>query len=190
MSGYVQNHVLDAGVLGFPAYCAGMPILWFDRAETSAAMGQSDDYMTGAYEDEPNFMKGRSEGMPCREVVLKPGPAITQESAEGKVIVLARKQERVASDAFLGLLDGSSEPLLDWEGSEPVRTVRSVCLAPGDRATSPFDVAEEYWWPSGTQGGSVRVGARAAEVLEADSIAAMRIEEVRAVWGKSVSYET
>ncbi len=191
MSGYVQNHVLDQSVPGFEPYCAGLPILWFDGPETSAAMSESDAYKTGAYVDEPNFMKGRSQGMPCKEIVLEEGPPISQDEDGTKVVVLAKAKNGVDGREFSHALSKNSETLIELD-PVPKRVVRSVSVSVGD-GNSPFDVAEEYWWEADEahrrSWGQGAFRPWVGDVLEPSSTRAMQVEELRAVWGKSVSYQ-
>ena len=60
---YVQNHGHDDDLPGFARACDGVPELWFDDPQKAAAMNESEEYLTGAYLDEPKFMDGRASGV-------------------------------------------------------------------------------------------------------------------------------
>lgn len=183
-SAYIQNHRRDEALPGFSASCDGIPQLWYQDLERTAAMSMSKEYLTGAYLDEPNFMEGRSRGVITRPLPGNVQPALHRSEQSIKAIVLVKRAEGLSFQQFTDWYEARSDPLIDV-ADPPDRFLRSLALKP-DQQEPLFDAVEEYWWPDmqafGTGWGAGALAQAAASNIDRARSAGMLVDEVRVYW--------
>ncbi len=183
-SAYIQNHRRDEPLPGFDAPCDGIPQLWYPDLETTAAMSASDEYLTGAYLDEPNFMEGRSRGVITRPLPGNVQPALHRSEQSIKAIAFIKRAEGFSFQQFSDWYEARSEPLIDL-ADPPNRFLRSLTLKP-DQEEPLFDAVEEYWWPNmeafGASWGAGALAETAVAKIDRARSAGMLVDEVRVHW--------
>lgn len=166
LRGYVQDHLLAEKVPGYPRPADGCPVLWLDSPEALAEMAASDEYMTGAYLDEPEFMEGRSASLAVREELVR-----LPERTPGTV-----KQLRCwrGDRAALQALD---RPVL---GDLPRLSghIRNVPLGGAAEAWVDYDLVEGLFWPSVAAMAADLAGAKPHGAADPARSAAAHVEEL------------
>ncbi|MCG8404691.1 MAG: EthD domain-containing protein [Phycisphaerales bacterium] len=183
-SAYIQNHRRDEPLPGFEAPCDGIPQLWYPDLETIAALSASDEYLTGAHLDEPNFMEGRSRGVITRPLPGNVQPALHRSEQSIKAIVLVKRAEGLSFQQFADWYEARCGPLIDV-ADPPDRFLRSLALKP-DQEEPLFDAVEEYWWPDmeafGAGWGAGAHAETAVAKIDPARSAGMLVGEVRVHW--------
>lgn len=133
LTGYKQAHLLLGPVPDMQRPADGCPILWIDRIEDMADLAASDECRRGASLDEPNFMEGRSSGLPVDEQIFVPPPA--RHAVKLMLFLRARRGEAVGDAP-------------GWSTARANGHVRNRAVMHGgiDPAVA-FDLVEEIWWP-------------------------------------------
>ena len=190
-SAYIQNHRRDEALPGLAAACDGAPELWFDGMEDILALQQSEEYMTGAYVDEPNFMEGRSQGLILKERVVTPGPVAGQDEAGVRAMVFLRRRFDKPPDALRRWMAGDDAPLISLSAA-PMRHVRALSLPTPD-GLQVYDGVESYWWPDiaafKAAWGEGEVTDGAANWIDLRACAGLLCRENRVAWpGDGVDY--
>lgn len=183
---YVQNHAAAESVAGFARPCDGVPELWFKRIADALAMGQSPEYMTGAYIDEPNFMDGRSLGLVVREMQISPGPPLPLPAGAVKLLVFWRRRRDSDETLFREAFVAQTRPFVLPQGRY-VRFIRGLALPHPAMGSEPlFDATEELWWLSRAEFEGDRPALAQGESLRAwldpSQSAALVVEENYVHW--------
>ena len=181
---YNQNQRLDRETPGWACACDGAPELWFETFDKIVQMQSSDEYMSGAYIDEPNFMHGRAGGFAVQDRVVRAGPVVMPQEATVRANVFVRRRADRDIDAFGRWMAANDQPLVSLT-EEPLRHVRSLAVqAPDD--IPAYDAVESYWW-SDLQGFERSWGEGALTPLAEDWVdrrasGALLCQELRVVW--------
>jgi hypothetical protein len=139
LRGYVQQHLLETPVPGLARpECDGLPTLWVDDFTVLADLAASDEYMTGAYLDEPRFMAERSSGL-----TVEPAEILPACYGRGTKLILFWRTQPGVDPAAL-------DPGTMLAGAMPnvIGHVRNRVLNAADQQPRyAFDLVEELWWP-------------------------------------------
>ncbi len=183
---YVQNHSNDDDLPGFRRACDGAPELWFDDPGKAAAMNESDEYLTGAYVDEPKFMEGRASGVVTRDVSHGENPPLSLSEPSVKALVFAKRVPDSDFPSFEDWYEQHQGPLVAL-AKPPHRFLRAIAVVPPHGTPPPlFDAVEEYWWPTmeafeDAWGRGVLTENAASKVDQAQCTGLLS-EEVRIAW--------
>lgn len=181
LTGYIQNHRYDQPLPGFKNVADGCPELWFEKAEDIAAMQTSDEYMTGAYIDEPNFMDGRSAGIALQERTIIPGPVAAPGEAMLRVNVFLTATDKAALAEELADTDSPAVSL----SVPPVRHCRGIALQV-DEDPPLYDAMESYWWPDmetfERAWGEGYIATEFAQLIDQPYCAGLLTKELRVIW--------
>lgn len=184
MTAYNQNHRRPEVLSGLKPVADGCPEIWFRSIEEVVAMQTSDEYMTGAYVDEPNFMEGRAQGLVLSESVLVPGPTAMPSEDMVRVSVFLKQAPSIDGHAFADWLANASNSVMTLNGA-PMRHTRSISLAA--REDMPlFEGVESYWWPDmasfETAWGAGEFAEGAGSYLDISACAGLLTQEERVLW--------
>ncbi|MFN3233573.1 MAG: EthD domain-containing protein [Alphaproteobacteria bacterium] len=186
MKRYVQNHKAAEPFPGFEPPCDGSPECWMDDLDSAGQLNAVPEYLTGAYPDEPRFMRERSAGIMVTEQVEIEGPPIAKDDELVKVLAFYRRDPELSHQAFVEQWLAHKTPLITG-GSELARWVRSPAAAEAYVDSDPmFDGAEELWWSDkdayakDADGGMAR--SDLAHLLDLDATKVMFVDENRVHW--------
>jgi hypothetical protein len=185
MRRYVQNHRAARPYPGFAPPADGCPEVWLDSLEAARRLTTMPEYMTGAFIDEPAFMRVRSEGVLVHETVLRDGPRIGRDARLVKALFFLKRSPGVSHRAFVEFWMARETPLLAG-GANAVRWVKSTLVLeayPGGEAL--YDGVEELWWPDQAAHDAETPPADARQVdqyVDRAASRAMFVDENRVVW--------
>lgn len=181
LTGYIQNHRHVEQLPGFQNVADGCPELWFETPEDITAMQTSDEYMTGAYIDEPKFMDGRAVGLLLQERTIVPGP-VAQLSEDMVRVCIFLKGPSAA--ALVQELDENDSPAVALSHA-PTRHCRAIAQHAGEDAP-PYDAMESYWWPDmasfKSAWGEGYIATEYAQLIDQPYCAGLLIKELRVIW--------
>lgn len=186
MRRYVQNHRAPAPYPGYAPPADGCPEVWLDSLETAKILTTMPEYMTGAFIDEPAFMRVRSDGVLVRETVVNEGPKLGRQDRPVKALFFLKRGAAVSQRAFEDFWLNRDTPLLAG-GAHVQRWVKSTLVPQAYAgADALYDGVEELWWPD--QAAHDRDAAAAALSLQLDkhvdrgATRVMFVDENRVVW--------
>jgi hypothetical protein len=144
---YHQDHLLPEPAPGFARPAAdGCPVLWVESAEALAQMIASQEYMTGAYIDEPRFMDGRSGSLAVLEQVVLPPPR--ERAGLVKLSLFWRRAPQLTALEFAEQFQASIRPL-NCSADHAAGYIRNTAIpTPDADPRYAFDCVEEIWWAS------------------------------------------
>lgn len=190
---YVQNHKAAKPYPNMNPPCDGSPEVWLEDIEASVELNTMPEYMTGAYIDEPNFMRVRSEGVVVSEQVVIAGPPIAKNAKLTKALFFLKRNPSLSAEQFREQWLAHDRPLFT-RAAHAQRFVRSPTLAQtyvGGEAT--YDGVEELWWPSLAAWEKDRKGAINKNdlrlLLDLEGTTAMFVDENRVFWPGLVEEE-
>jgi hypothetical protein len=182
MQRYCQNHKAGKDYPGFDAPCDGAPEVWLEDLDASATLGTMPEYITGAYIDEPNFMRQRSGGVLVYEEIAIEGPKVGKDDKLVKVLFFLKRSPTLSHGSFVEQWLAQENPLLVG-GKNLQRWVRSPIVEEAYAGREArYDGVEELWWASEADYKKDAKGAAASILVDADSTTAMFVDENRVVW--------
>jgi hypothetical protein len=188
LSRYAQNHFDEHPLPGLLRPCDGSPVVWANRDNAFAEMSTSDEYMTGAYVDEPNFMEGRSVGFGAQEEIVMPGQTMIPTPRTVKVLLYLKRAAGLSLKEFQNQWRAAGPTPLLLSAPNAMRYIRSFALAnPADPGADPiFDGAEELWWTDEkdyeTDSQAWAATEMGRDLLDSKKSAGGRVEERRVIW--------
>lgn len=192
ISRYVQNHFDPVPLDGFSRPFDGSPEIWFDDPAKSMAMGTSEEYLTGAYLDEPKFMEGRSQGITVNEEVVQPGPPMDWAPKTVKAIFFFKRAAHLSHEQFVDHWQSTKQPLA-LKRPNTLRFIRSLTILPDDGSEPLYEAAEELWWPSETEfqqdWSASRLNEKLGQLVDVSASIAVRARELRAIWPTMITAE-
>jgi len=182
---YVQNHFDPTPLDGFARPFDGSPEIWFDDPAKSVAMGTSEEYLTGAYLDEPKFMEGRSQGISVTEEIVLPGPPMEWAPKSVKAMFFYRRAKGQTRQQFVEHWKATKDPLA-LNASTPLRFIRSLTLDAEDDIDLLYDAAEELWWQTEADferdWSAAHLNRSLEQIVDIPASMAVRTRELRAIW--------
>ncbi|MDA0339279.1 MAG: EthD domain-containing protein [Proteobacteria bacterium] len=185
MKQYCQNHKTARDYPGFDKPCDGSPEVWVDDLDASAWMGRMPEYMTGAFIDEPNFMRERSGGVMVSEHIALENTGIGKDDQLTKVLFFIKRSPSLSHRSFVEQWLARETPLLVG-GANLSRWVRSPILEEAyANGEAKYDGVEELWWSDDSAHQKDALETPAADALrlvDLDATTAMFVDENRVVW--------
>lgn len=183
---YVQNHKSATPLTGFNPPSDGSPEVWLDSLEDAVLLTQMPEYLEGAFIDEPNFMRVRSQGVTVTETVVKEGPKIKKGDAPLKVLFFLKRNPMLTAEQFREAWMGEEAPLLKG-GKHLLRFVKSPTVpetfVDGD---AMYDGVEELWWKDEAafkkDSKPALSTAEREALLDVAATTGMFVDENRVVW--------
>jgi hypothetical protein len=185
MRRYVQNHRAARPYPGFQPPSDGCPEVWLEDLGSAFRLTTMPEYMTGAFIDEPAFMRVRSEGVLVKETVVVAGPALARHAAPVKALFFLKRAPGLSRATFEAAWRNREAPLLVG-GDSAQRWVKSFLVEEAYAASEPlYDGVEELWWPD--QAAHDRDAAAATDrsadkIVDRAATRAMFVDENRVVW--------
>ncbi len=185
MRRYVQNHRAARPYPGFQPPSDGCPEVWLDSLEAAYRLTTMPEYMTGAFIDEPAFMRVRSEGVLVHETVMIEGPSLARDARTVKALFFLKRHPSMSRAAFEAFWLARPAPLLAG-GAGLQRWVKSLPIAEAYAGAEPlYDGVEELWWSDAAaqERDAAAPADRTVETfLDRHGTRAMFVEENRVVW--------
>ena len=186
MQRYVQNHKAAKPLSGFRPPCDGSPEVWLASLEDAALLTQMPEYLEGAFIDEPNFMRVRSDGIMVREHVVLEGPKIGKNDTPVKVLFFLKRNPTLSAQQFREAWLAAEGPLLKG-GKHLMRFVKSPTAPESfENGDALYDGAEELWWKDEAdfnKDARASLSKAAREILlDMDATTGMFVDENRVVW--------
>ena len=186
MRRYVQNHRAPRPYPGFEPPADGCPEVWLDSLETARILTTMPEYMTGAFIDEPAFMRVRSEGVLVQEKIMLEGPKLARDARPVKALFFLKRGAGISRKAFEEFWLGRDAPLLVG-GKQAIRWVKST-LVPDAYVDQEalYDGVEELWWTD-TAAQEQDMAAATTDLVtekfvDRSASRAMFVDENRVVW--------
>ena len=184
MQRYVQNHKAARDYPGFDAPCDGSPEVWLEDMNAAATLGTMPEYLTGAFIDEPHFMRQRSGGVIVQEQVTREAP-IEKDAMLTKVLFFIKRSAAFSHDAFVAQWLAREDPLFTG-GDHLLRWVRSPRFAGAyPEGGSAYDGVEELWWADDAayeQDAAALPDPATDRLVDRSATRAMFVDENRVVW--------
>lgn len=185
MRRYVQNHRAAKAYPGFQPPSDGCPEVWLDSLESARRLTTMPEYMTGAFIDEPAFMRVRSDGVLVHEKVMIEGPKLARDARPVKVLFFLKRNPRVSRAAFEEFWLGRDAPVFSG-GKNLQRWVKSPVVGEAYAGTEPlYDGVEELWWAGSAaqeQDASAPADRTVENFIDRTATRAMFVDENRVVW--------
>ena len=182
MQRYCQNHKAAKAYPGFKAPCDGCPEVWLEDLEAAAWLGKMPEYLTGAFIDEPNFMRQRSGGVLVWEDVAIEGPEIGKKDKLVKVLFFLKRSPALSHASFVEQWLAQDKPLLVG-GDHLQRWVRSPIVEEAyEQTEAAYDGVEELWWATQADQKKDAKGAVPSGLVDVEGTRAMFVDENRVVW--------
>lgn len=186
MRRYVQNHRAPKPYPDFEPPADGCPEVWLDDLAAAHRLTTMPEYMTGAFIDEPAFMRVRSEGVLVAERVVIEGPEMAKDAALTKALFFLKRRQPMSRQAFLDFWLGHETPVLVG-AQHALRWVKSPTLPELYEDGEPlYDGVEELWWASEADwkkdAGIPANGVQLDKFIDLGASKAMFVDENRVVW--------
>jgi hypothetical protein len=185
MRRYVQNHRSPTPYPGFEPPSDGCPEVWLEDLAAAQRLTTMPEYMTGAFIDEPAFMRVRSEGVLVYEQVLVSGPKLAKDARPVKVLFFLKRNPGVSHAAFLEFWLERQAPVFTG-GQHLQRWVKSPVVGEAYVGAEPlYDGVEELWWADKAaqeQDAAAPADRTVENFIDRKETRAMFVDENRVVW--------
>ncbi|MGE0666003.1 MAG: EthD domain-containing protein [Sphingomonadales bacterium] len=185
MRRYVQNHRAATAYPGFQPPSDGCPEVWLEDLAAARRLTTMPEYMTGAFIDEPAFMRVRSEGVLVYEKVMIEGPKLARDARPVKALFFLKRNPGVSRAAFEEFWLERETPVFTG-GEHLQRWVKSRPVGEAYVGAEPmYDGVEELWWADKAaheKDAAAYADRTVDNFIDRSATRAMFVDENRVVW--------
>ena len=145
MLGYVQNHRIPLDIPGLAPPGDGVPEVWVPSVDAVQRLAASQEYLEGAWRDEPNFMDGRAQAVVGDERLVLACRERQQAVQCPKLMLFAQRAPSLTLREFRAAVALCYESL--WVSARAVRHSYEIAVdLPPEMGEQPYDLIASLWW--------------------------------------------